>query len=89
MTGRRRSILGVAVLALATLWLAPPARACAACFGRSDSPLAEGMNMGILCLLGVIVAVLVAFASFFVFLARRAALLAAAANAGVPGAKAS
>lgn len=64
------------VLAVAA---SPAARACAACFGRSDSPLAEGMNMGILFLLGVIVSVLVGFASFFVFLARRSARLHAAA----------
>jgi hypothetical protein len=47
------------------------ALACAACFGRSDSALAEGMNMGILSLLGVIGLVLAGVASFFVFLARR------------------
>jgi hypothetical protein len=53
--------------------------ACATCFGRSDSPLAEGMNMGILVLLGVILSVLAVFAAFFIFLARRSA---AATRAG-------
>jgi len=47
--------------------------ACAACFGASDSALAKGMNMGIFALLGVIVLVLGGVASFFIFLARRAA----------------
>ena len=46
--------------------------ACAACFGRSDSKLAEGMNMGILTLLAVVLFVLGGFAAFFVYLARRA-----------------
>lgn len=60
------------------IWIAclagsPAAWACATCFGRSDSPLAKGMNMGILFLLAVIGTVLLAFASFFIFLARRAA----------------
>jgi len=46
---------------------------CAACTGRSDSPMAQGMNAGILALLGVITTVLCGAASFFVMLARRAA----------------
>jgi len=52
--------------------------ACAACYGQSDSPLAAGMNWGIMSLLGMIVMVLGGFAAFFVFLARRAASVAAA-----------
>jgi len=52
------------------------ALACAACFGKSDSPMAHGMNAGILVLLGVIGTVLCAAATFFVFLARRAATVA-------------
>ncbi len=62
----------LALSVLAYLLASPAAWACATCFGRSDSPMAKGMNMGILFLLGVIGAVLVAFASFFIFLARRA-----------------
>lgn len=46
--------------------------ACAACFGRSDSPLAEGMNWGILTLLVFVVGLWAAVGSFFVFIARRA-----------------
>jgi len=67
--------------ALATGALSSPsALACAACFGRSDSPLAAGMNMGILSLLVVIVALLGVIAGFFVFLARRSAMLAKVAE---------
>lgn len=63
-----------ALVALALLLLSTSdASACAACFGKSDSKLAEGMNAGIFALLGVICAVLVAIASFFVFIVRRAA----------------
>ena len=47
--------------------------ACAACFGKSDSKLAQGMNMGIFSLLGVVVCVLGGIAAFFIHLARRAA----------------
>jgi hypothetical protein len=48
------------------------ALACPVCFGQSDSPLAQGVNMGIYFLLAVVVGVLAAFASFFIYLARRA-----------------
>jgi hypothetical protein len=52
-------------------------RACAACYGQSDSPMAKGMNWGIFSLLAVIVGVLGGVAAFFVYLARRSATLAA------------
>lgn len=64
-------------------FLGPVARACVTCFGRSDSPLAEGMNMGILSLLGVVLAVLAALTCFFVHLGRRS-VAAAAAEAPAP-----
>jgi len=60
--------------------------ACAACFGKSYSPLAQGMNMGIFALLGVIGTVLAGVAGFFVFLARRSAQTAKA-NRPVPWAE--
>ncbi len=51
--------------------LAPtPLFACAACYGRSDSPLASGMNWGIFTLMGVILTVLTCFAVFFVHVIR-------------------
>ena len=46
-----------------------PLRACAACYGQSDSPMAEGMNWGIFSLLAMIVVVLGGVAAFFVYLA--------------------
>lgn len=65
------------LLSLVLLFLcdvgAVSARACAACYGQSDSPLAEGMNWGIFSLLGMIVLVLGGVGAFFVFLARKAA----------------
>ena len=47
--------------------------ACAACYGASDSPMAKGMNWGILSLLGVVVMVLGSIATFFVFIGKRSA----------------
>jgi heme/copper-type cytochrome/quinol oxidase subunit 2 len=58
---------------------ADSAHACAACFGKSDSPLAEGMNWGIFSLIGVVVCVLGGIASVGIFFVRRSAALAAAA----------
>jgi len=58
---------------LTTLMLTVPriALACPVCFGQSDSPMAQGVNMGIFVLLGVVGCVLAAFAAFMVYLARR------------------
>ena len=52
---------------------AQSANACSACFGKSDSSLAVGMNMGILSLLAVIVSVLIGISAFFFYIIRRSA----------------
>ena len=59
---------------LLTFVLAAPraALACPVCFGESDSPLAIAMNMGIIAMLVVVAGVLGGFASFFIYLIRRA-----------------
>jgi hypothetical protein len=54
------------------------AMACAACYGISDSPMAKGMNAGILALLGIIGSVLACATTFFVFLAHRSKAIAKA-----------
>jgi hypothetical protein len=50
--------------------------ACPVCFGQNDSPLAVAMNNGILFMLGVVAVMLSAFATFIVYLSRRARLFA-------------
>jgi len=57
--------------------------ACAACFGKSDSSLAKGMNWGIASLLVVVISVLGAIASFFIYIARKSAM-ADASMSGSP-----
>ena len=52
--------------------------ACAACYGQSDSAMAKGMNWGILSLLAVVGMVLGGVVSFFVYLGKRSATVAAA-----------
>lgn len=62
---------------LLVLLLSPTrAAACAVCFGQTDSPLAEGMNWGILSLLAVVVLIWAAILTVVITLARRAARLA-------------
>lgn len=62
-----------AALAAALVAAPQPLWACATCFGQSDAPMAQGMNMGIFTLLIVILSVLVGIAAFFVYIVRRAA----------------
>jgi multidrug transporter EmrE-like cation transporter len=79
----RRASLTTLVTTL--LAIAPrTALACPVCFGQSDSPLALGINYGILALLGFIGSVLLGFATFFIYLMRRARLVDAltAADSG-------
>ncbi len=52
--------------------------ACAACYGQSDSPLAQGMNWGIFTLLGMIGFVLTGITTFFVVINRKSASVRAA-----------
>jgi hypothetical protein len=72
------------VLWFAAFACATHASACATCFGKSDSDLAQGMNMGILVLLGFIGLVLAGVVTFFIFLIRRGTRLAAETAAANP-----
>jgi hypothetical protein len=60
-----------------TLALTPQSLlACAACFGKSDSSMAQALNMGIFSLLAVVLFVLGGFVALIIFLARRSAAFA-------------
>ena len=72
------------VVSLGILSTAQTARACAACFGNNDGPMARGMNMGIFTLLVFVFVVLSGVATFAVFLARRSAKFQAASVADHP-----
>jgi hypothetical protein len=60
------------------LILAAPraALACPTCFGQNDSAMGNAVKMGVILMLGVVVAVLGGFAAFIVHLNRRARLVA-------------
>jgi hypothetical protein len=76
--GRRLPfLLGFVLLAIAAQ--PAPILACTACAGQSDSPMAQGMNWGIFSLLAVVGVVLGGVATFFIYLARRAAAVSAQA----------
>jgi hypothetical protein len=61
----------LAILVLASLLSPTSLWACAACTGKTDSPLAVGMNWGIVTLLGFVLTVLSCLVVFFVHVARR------------------
>ncbi len=69
----------VLLLALAAL-LPAQTFACAACSGKSDSPMAVGMNWGIFTLGAVIATVLGAFATFLIYAIRKSEAVEAAAQ---------
>ncbi len=60
--------------------LTPSGWGCAACFGKSDSPLAKGLNMGILSLLVVVLGVVGGIIGCGIYFARRAAAFNRAAE---------
>ena len=65
-------------LATLALVLAPRAAlACPVCFGNSDAPMAKATNSGIIFMLVIVGVMLTAFASFFIYLIRRANRVAA------------
>lgn len=67
-----RSLPLLALPAL-SLVMAGSLEACTACFGRSDSEMAHGMNMGIYTLLAVLGLMLACVSAFFVMIGRRSA----------------
>ena len=52
------------------------ALACPVCFGNSDAPMAKATNLGILAMLVVVAGMLASFAAFFIYLNRRARMIA-------------
>lgn len=68
----KRSLKIVSATVVSWLLASLPALACPVCFGASDSPQARGSNLAVFALLGVTVAVLGAFGTFFLHLRKRA-----------------
>jgi hypothetical protein len=71
------------ILVTGALSMAPGvALACPVCFGQSDSPMASAANLAILLMLAIVGVVLAAFATFFIYLMRRARLASTETLAG-------
>jgi len=66
----KRALLTFVVLGVPRLALA-----CPVCFGNSDAPMAKATNLGILAMLVVVAGMLASFASFFIYLNRRARMV--------------
>lgn len=74
MSGRITRIIAGVVTSLLAFTVA--AQACPVCFGVEDSQLVDGTKAGVWFMLAVIVAIQAAFIGFFVYLRRRAKLVA-------------
>jgi len=75
---------GIGYLTFVFLLLGPAsADACSVCFGDPESPQGQAMKAGILVLLGVIGAVLTAFAGLFLYWMSRSRRLSLAQKRGV------
>lgn len=77
--------LGIAALAVAGP-LATPADllACTVCLGNTQSSLRDGMNAGILALLGIALFMIASFAAFFIYLWRRSRAIESSDQQGEP-----
>ncbi len=74
MSQKRLASVSLAILAcLGVLLSSQPALACSVCAGDPSSPLNQGLQAGMLVLLGVVYVLLGGLASLFVFWMRRAA----------------
>ncbi len=76
MIRTRLVIMALAIgIGLATFLSAQPALACSVCFGDPGSSMNQGLQAGMLVLLGVVGVVLTGLASLLLFWMRRAAHL--------------
>ena len=72
------------ILALCLVALPGALQACATCYGESDSPMAQGMNWGIMSLLLVIGTVLGGVVAFFAYLGWRSSRLSVVSVPAAP-----
>ncbi len=72
MTRRRRAVAVIAMVVFGSAGVARDALACPACFGDASAPMTIAANNGIWFMLAIVGVMLSAFASFFIYLMRRA-----------------
>lgn len=66
----------LATMAVLTIGGSSRLLACPMCFGAEETSMIDGTRLGVLAMLGVVLAVQGAFAAFFVYLRRRAKRIA-------------
>ena len=76
--------LGIAALVAGPLAVPADVLACTVCLGNTESLLRDGMNAGILALLGFALFMIVSFAAFFVYLWRRSKAMKSSDHQGEP-----
>ncbi len=69
---KTRALVAFGGALAAVMAMAEPAAACPVCFGASDSPMAQGLNNGVLFLLAIVGMVQLGFVALFVSVRRRA-----------------
>lgn len=69
---KTRAVLAISVALAVVVATAEPAAACPVCFGATDSPMAQGINNGIVFLLAIVGLVQLSFVALFVSVRRRA-----------------
>jgi hypothetical protein len=79
---RRVDLLLASAACLAVVLSAQPALACSVCTGDPSSAMNQGLQAGVLVLLGVVGAILMGFAALLLFWVRRAAQLRTETEAG-------
>ena len=67
-----RRLLSAVIVAALSLAAPRTALACPVCFGDSNAPMAIATNAGIVFMLVIVAAMICGFASFFIYLMRRA-----------------
>jgi hypothetical protein len=82
---QKTRMLGIAAMAAAGMLGMPvDLYACAVCLGNTNSSLRDGMNAGILALLGFALFMIVSFAAFFVYLWRKSKAADQSSQEGEP-----
>ena len=81
---KTRKLGVVALVAGGALAMPADLLACAVCLGNTSSTLRDGMNAGILALLGFALFMIVSFAAFFVYLWRKSKSAAESSQEGEP-----
>ena len=76
-TRRRDRLFRIFVLVGLAVAAPRAALACPVCFGDANSPMTIATNMGIIAMLVVVAGMIGAFATFFIYLNRRARRVAA------------